>query len=272
MANYHVFLCARNKKKALQVINEVKEKFSKKGKKSKGFLEFIGVCDLENFQSIKSYCSLLEKKKIQLNLVIMNAGVLAPPPVKNISSGRRQILLNFYHPVIMLELLKQKSIIDLKNPSRIVFTSSEAHRIGHRDIIAFDKGPKFELFEKSKYITYCSSKYCLNVFIREYSKSLKEDNITINCFHPGVVNTNLYQSVWYPLRVIVEFLLPIIGRSTKEGVDGLLYLSLSPKLEGVSGKYFVNRKIKDSPIKKKGDDIFFQNLMNNIKKVIKKFY
>ncbi|MGH2793900.1 MAG: short-chain dehydrogenase, partial [Actinomycetota bacterium] len=68
---------------------------------------------------------------------------------------------------------------------------------------------------------------------------------TANCLHPGFVATSLGSGNRIPVKPFM-WLFRLTGRaiSVKQGADTPIYLSSSPDVEGVTGKYFDNRREK----------------------------
>lgn len=75
------------------------------------------------------------------------------------------------------------------------------------------------------------------------SRKLDGTGITINCLHPGNVNTPLIQS--FPNFML--FLAPLFTITPKKAAKNLVYLTVSKDLECVSGQYFKSRSIKNFP-------------------------
>lgn len=74
--------------------------------------------------------------------------------------------------------------------------------------------------------------------LREHDPSTK---VTVNACHPGVVNTNLIRhtpAAWGPIRKIISPFLWFFFKTDYDGAQTPLYLSLSKKVDGISGKYF----------------------------------
>lgn len=63
--------------------------------------------------------------------------------------------------------------------------------------------------------------------------------MTANCLHPGFVATHFGQrDVGSAFRLLVK-LIGSFGKSPQEGAKTSIYLASSPKVEGVTGTYFV---------------------------------
>jgi hypothetical protein len=64
--------------------------------------------------------------------------------------------------------------------------------------------------------------------------------------HPGAVATGLWSRPAGGLARVVDPLTRLTMRSPEQGAETLVYLATSPEVEGVTGKYFVDRKQKYS--------------------------
>ncbi len=78
------------------------------------------------------------------------------------------------------------------------------------------------------------------LFTYELSRKLKGTGVTVNAVHPGLVNTNLGRdqskfSQWFARKFF---------KSPEEGAKTSIYLATSPEVEGITGKYFVNKEPK----------------------------
>ena len=78
---------------------------------------------------------------------------------------------------------------------------------------------------------YSDSKLAMILFTFKLAQRL--DKITVNCLHPGVINTKLLQKGW-----------GAGGSSVEKGAETPIYLALSNEVKEISGTYFVNKKKK----------------------------
>lgn len=127
--------------------------------------------------------------------------------------------------------------------ARIVNVSSEAHKFGYGDgRIAFD-----DLMGERTYSgwrAYGQSKLANILFTRELARRLKGSDITANALHPGVVASQFgrnNRTGWMPW---FQALYRPFSRSNAKGADTVIWLASAPEIEGVSGKYFKDRKVR----------------------------
>jgi NAD(P)-dependent dehydrogenase (short-subunit alcohol dehydrogenase family) len=87
------------------------------------------------------------------------------------------------------------------------------------------------------------------MFTYELARRLQGTGVTVNCLHPGVIETKLMQDFVAGASPLSEERMAMIKKLTidlEEGARTSLYLATSPEIEGVSGKYFDNRQVVSS--------------------------
>ncbi|KAG0370549.1 hypothetical protein BGZ54_005779 [Gamsiella multidivaricata] len=92
---------------------------------------------------------------------------------------------------------------------------------------------------------YCGSKLATVMYVRHLARWLKKNHpqITVNCLHPGSCRTNLFHHSWF-LYILTTIGLQILLRSPKRGARTILYLALSEEVEGISGEYWFDERIR----------------------------
>ncbi len=116
-------------------------------------------------------------------------------------------------------------------PARVVTVSSDAHYSA--------KGIDFEaLRRRTRGITglreYAVSKLCNVLFTQELARRTAGTGVTTYALHPGVVASDIWRRVPWPVR-------PIVTRrmlSTTEGAQTSLYCATSPELAQDSGLFY----------------------------------
>jgi NAD(P)-dependent dehydrogenase (short-subunit alcohol dehydrogenase family) len=76
-------------------------------------------------------------------------------------------------------------------------------------------------------------------FSYELSKRLRGSGVTSNTFHPGLVKSNLTRHFPWLFRIAANFAQYFFSEDCETGV----YISSSYEVEGVTGKFFKNKKI-----------------------------
>ncbi len=147
--------------------------------------------------------------------------------------------LNHLEPFLLTSLLLERLVASA--PARVVTVSSGAQSSGKID---FD-----DLMGKQKYSgsrAYDQSKLANVMFTYELARRLEGTGVTSTALHPGLTNTAF--SGEDPARAfapIVALLRPFM-RSPQRGADTAVYLASSPEAEGLTGRYFANRKAKET--------------------------
>lgn len=124
-------------------------------------------------------------------------------------------------------------------PARIVVTASGVHYRG--DIDPDDLSmPTYDALD-----AYARSKLANVLFAVELATRLDPDEVTVNAYHPGFVpSTGLYRDASVPVRVSTRLasVVPFVGTSTAEAADGLVHLTATDSVAGVTGAYFAGRE------------------------------
>ena len=87
------------------------------------------------------------------------------------------------------------------------------------------------------YRAYSQSKLANILFTYELARRLAGTKITVNCLHPGFVKTDLIRT-----RRLATFLLSPLQITPEKGAETSIYLASSAEVEGITGKYFANKK------------------------------
>jgi NAD(P)-dependent dehydrogenase (short-subunit alcohol dehydrogenase family) len=147
--------------------------------------------------------------------------------------------LNHLAPFLLTSLLLDRLIANA--PARIVTVSSGAQSMGKID---FD-----DLMGERKYSgqqAYNQSKLANVMFTYELATRLEGSGVTATVLHPGVTSTGFgaedMARGWGPLIALMR---PFM-KSPERGAETPIHLASSPEADGVSGRYFADRKPKKS--------------------------
>ena len=193
------------------------------------------LADLSSQASIHQLAKEFSDTYESLEILLNNAGVFLSRRLSTVDGIEYTFAVNHLAPFLLTNLIFER--IKASTPSRIITTSSVAHRGAH---INFDD-LQFERRRYNGVEAYRQSKLANILFTKELARRSRANGVTSNCFHPGGVRTNLVQnSPWY-YKLIWAIISPFLV-SPKKGADTAVYLASSSELDEISGEYFVNRK------------------------------
>lgn len=195
-----------------------------------GQVEFLPL-DLRCMSSVKSFAKEVIARSAAVDLLICNAGVMMVPYSQTEDGFESHLSVNYLGHCLLTALLLPRlaSAGTTRKTARIINVTSCVHKAAS---ISFD-----DLHSKrwySPYHGYAQSKLAQVMFTESLSRHLRAAGlpVSVNCVHPGIVDTDLYQMVsWSPLVSGLFF------RTPTEGAETTLYAALSPAMEGVSGCY-----------------------------------
>ena len=193
------------------------------------------LADLSSQQGIRQLAQQLKNKYQRLHVLINNAGALFTKRQQSVDGIEMTFSLNHLNYFLLTNLLLDT--LKASAPARIVNVSALAHQFARR--VNFD-----DLQGQRKYSgwgAYGQSKLCNLLFTYQLARRLDGLGVTANALHPGVVATNFGMSGG-GLMPLLNRLMSVAMLHPEQGAQTSLYLATSPEVEGVSGKYFVNRK------------------------------
>lgn len=203
--------------------------------------------DLTSMKSVREFAHniLSMPSKLPIYGLVNNAGIMFGSRTITEDGFESQMAVNHLGHFLLTHLLlpKLKSCGKPNNYSRIINISSAAHYIGSYIDFKDIHGSQFYSPEGA----YGNSKaaqilctYYLN------SKLAAEDaSITVNCLHPGVVSTGLYQNARY-VKFINNLAFSKLMKTPQEGGDSIVHALLSQELEHKGGLYLENSQPRQS--------------------------
>lgn len=190
-------------------------------------------CNLASFDSIRSFVKEFKSKYDKLHLLINNAGIWETKRNLSEDGVEMNFAVNYLAPFLLTHLLLDT--IKMSAPARIINVSSEAHRNGKINFTDLESGKSFSSFK-----SYSQSKLANILFTKKLSQQLKDTGVTVNCLHPGVVSTGLFEKMPGLFTTVMK---PFMLTPTK-GAETSIYLATSPEVEKITGEYFVKKKPK----------------------------
>jgi len=220
----NVVMVCRNQTRGEEARKEIIDKTSNKN------IDLL-IADLSSQQAIRQLVADFKKKYRQLHVLINDAGVVLRKRTLTTDGIETNFAVNYLAPFLLTNLLLD--VLKKSAPARIINVTSGYYK---RATINFDDLQSEK--DYSAFGTYAKSKLALVLFTRELSRRLKGTNVMVNVLHPGVIKSNLGRDMSAFSRLFTK----IFFKSPKKGAETPIYLASSPEVEGISGKFFMNKK------------------------------
>jgi NAD(P)-dependent dehydrogenase (short-subunit alcohol dehydrogenase family) len=179
--------------------------------------------DLADLDSVRAFA---ERFDGQLDLLINNAGVMAPPRRPTKDGFESQFGTNHLGHFALTGLLMPR-LLSAPEP-RVVTVSSGAHRIGQ---IKFDDLQREHGY--NNWLAYGQSKLANLMFCFELARRATAAGTDLKSLaaHPGYARTNLQFAGphWYE-QLVMRVANPILGQSAEMGALPTLYAATAPDL------------------------------------------
>lgn len=221
-----------------------------------GVVESVQV-DFTDLSSIERLIDELAEDGVELDVTILNAGVV-PSVARRTSAGLEEMFqVNFLANVLFARRAIEKGVIKKRSArsrsedegeevtpwtSRIVFVSSESHR-GTRDV-DWARFGEFKPFTMGQVVTeYGHGKYLLEMFAAELARRVAPE-IEVHTTCPGAVRTGIAREAPKWAQPALGPVMQVFFRPPEEGCFPLVYLASSPEITGKSGLYAHVKKLR----------------------------
>ena len=191
-------------------------------------------CDLASLESIQTCINKLKQEVDRIDLLINNAGLIAPTDGLSQDGFELSIAVNHIGPFFLTRSLEK-----LLNGGQVINLASKAHHFcSAKELFAennFQTSGPYKAFK-----AYARSKLA-NILFSFYFAEKHKGTIASHCLHPGSIATNIvptHNGFFRGLNSIWKK----IGPSPIKGARTTLYLALSPRESITSGLYWENCK------------------------------
>jgi NAD(P)-dependent dehydrogenase (short-subunit alcohol dehydrogenase family) len=195
-------------------------------------------CDLESIESTKSCAIAISTKYSIIDVLINNAGIMEP----NYRLTADNIELHFQVNVLSQHIFNTilKSHLIASNQGRIINLSSALHSRGDFKLDTINTVQTGTLVGVG---LYSNSNLYRNLLTFKLAKDLKNTSVTVNCLHPGVINSNLGSGgsnmIWNMLTPLFHF----FTKPPSEGAKTSIHLALSEEGGQITGKYWTDCRV-----------------------------
>lgn len=229
-----VIVIGRNQTKCITTVKRIQEE---SGNSS---IEYL-FADLSSQSEIRTIASKFYEQHDHLDVLVNNAGGAFLYRKLSVDGIEMTFALNHLAYFLLTNLLIDA--LKASPKARVVNVSSGSHLNEHLD---------FNNLQLKKYYNplraYGRSKLANILFTYELSRRMAGTHITANAMTPGMVATDIWKKVHPWLTPLIFPVIQRIAQTPLEGAQTSIYLVTSPDLEGITGKYFVNKQsIKSDP-------------------------
>jgi retinol dehydrogenase 12 len=233
---YHVVIACRSNANGVEAVKKIQALSDNKNVESV-------VLDLSDFDSVRQCAKQFLDKDLPLHLLINNAGLAGQ---KGFTKSGFELAFGVNHMghFLLTNLLLDR--LKASAPARIVTLASRAHiRTKGIDWEACRK-PTKSLFALKE---YADSKLANVLFSAELARRLAGTNVSTYSLHPGVVASDIWRTVPWPLSALVKRNM----LTTEDGAKTSLYCATSTDVAQQTGLYYDKCQVKQSS--KVGQDL-----------------
>lgn len=188
-------------------------------------------CDLSSFESITQFTKLFKENYKRLDILVNNAGVWESKFTLSKDQIELTFAVNYLAVVLMTHQLKDLLISSA--PSKIINTASGLHQ-GNIQFEDLEYKQKFSGFK-----AYRHSKLALILYSRLLAEQLKNNQVTVNMVHPGMVATNIDRNISWFMKQTFR----LLGKSPEKGAEVLVFAATNNLTEKETGKFIVGKSI-----------------------------
>jgi retinol dehydrogenase-12 len=196
------------------------------------------VADLSSLKDVRALAQQFKSKYSRLDVLMNNAGAIYLSRQTSVDGFELTFALNHLNYFLLTNLLLDTLIASA--PSRIINISSAMHYNAQLD---FDDLQNTRKYGGMK--VYGQSKLANVLFTYELARRLEGKRVTANAVHPGMVATNFAANNGV-LAKIARPLMNLGSISIARGAATMVYLAVSSDVEGITGKYWVEKKERHS--------------------------
>jgi NAD(P)-dependent dehydrogenase (short-subunit alcohol dehydrogenase family) len=223
-----VVMGCRNMEKGEEALQEIKET---SGNDAVSLLKI----DLASLQSVRDFVSGFSTEFEHLDVLVNNAGAYIPKRYETEDGFEMTMGVNHLGPVLLTHLLTDA--LKAAQAARIVNVSSMGHKMARLDLDDLQSKKRFGAMR-----AYCNSKLANILHANVLAEQLAPHGITANSLHPGVIGSGFAQDEGSAFGFLVKIGKPFI-MSPKKGARTSIHLASSADVDGITGKYFVRRKV-----------------------------
>jgi NAD(P)-dependent dehydrogenase (short-subunit alcohol dehydrogenase family) len=226
-AGAHVVMAVRDKAKGEAAVEAIREAVPNASLQ-------LGELDLASLESVRTFAGWLLERHPRVDLLINNAGVMAPPLGRTAEGFELQLGTNHLGHFLLTNLLTSALVAGA--PSRVVNLSSRGHMRGDIDW----EDPHWRTRAYDKWEGYGQSKTANILFTVELDRRLRDQGVRSFALHPGVIMTELSRHLTRDDVSTLRSRVPggkLEFKTIEQGAATSMWGATSPDLDGTGGLY-----------------------------------
>ena len=196
------------------------------------------IADLSSQAEVRRLAGEVLDAYPRLDVLINNLGGFWAHRHETVDGLEHTFAVNHLAPFLLTNLLLDR--LTASAPARVVTVSSDAHATGRID---FDDLQGSAAYSGQR--AYAASKLANIMFTYELARRLDGTGVTATVLHPGVVRTNFGAEDQAGIKALLPLVRPFL-KTPAAGAATTIYLASATAVDGVTGRYFANRKPKTS--------------------------
>jgi len=197
----------------------------------------LHLVDFSDQASVRAFASEVLASYPELHVLVNNAGLWSAVRRTTPDGLELTWATNALGYFLITELLRER--LCESAPARIVNVASDLAR----DLDLEDLG--FESLEYDGVRAYAQSKQANRMLTWALARRLEGTGVTANAVHPGGVRTGIFRKGGKGVTGwLVSTAAALVGKSPRRGADTVLWLASSPEVEGRTGLFYVDRKVR----------------------------
>lgn len=190
------------------------------------------VADFARLDEVRALAERLRARCPRVDVLIHNAGGIHPRRVRTVDGHELTFQTNHLAPFLLNALLVDRL---LATPdSRVIVTSSSAHRTGRLDLDDLDRTRG----RYRSFATYGAAKLANILFTRELARRLAATTSSAVCVHPGAVASGFARDNVVLGLVYRSPLARLALITPEQGAQPLVHLATLDDARPVNGAYF----------------------------------
>ena len=195
--------------------------------------------DLGNLKSVRACADRLLAKGAAFDLVIANAGVMAPPLGHTVDGFETQFGTNHLGHFVLVNRIAKL----IRDGGRLINLSSLGHRYSNVDL----EDPNFERTPYEPFVAYGRSKTANILFAVAFDKRHRGRGVRAAAVHPGVIHTELGRHVDASAiekiieqrnrQLAAEGKAPFQWKTIPQGAATSVWAGVVARAEEIGGKY-----------------------------------